>query len=332
MVRKFSLARVRRPRRHHLIVAVAIVALAGCAWATLARGPFDGLTLLAGLGGLTLGLYLMPAHPRLDVGVITPGGPTDRIALARGAPISPIDREAIVREQAEAARATMARPPKSALPPTRMGIAAVAKLDVLGGLASEEELEEFARKVTRYEVVLEHWLLRLEDARSQRTRRFAGTARISESGEAPADHARLRLIFPPGFEPIEESPWIEEPPQRPDFSPPLFPVGGGYRLPPIRQPDPIALGPSATYRREGDNTVVEFDLGRVNQGDFRDSPEFELLSGPPGSYRVQWEVSCAGLRRPARGVWEVRVAAPGEGPPISTMDEALAERGGFDLD
>jgi hypothetical protein len=323
---------VHRPRRHHLILAAVVVALAGCGWATVARGPFDGLILLAALGGLILGLYLMPTRPHLAVKVQTPDGPADRISLDPGSSACPIDKEAVIAEEVRAARATMPRPPKSALPPTPLGAAiAVANQGVLGSFASEEELEKFIKQVQRYGAELDEWLDELDHARSLRTRRFAGTARVFESGEAPADHARLRLIFPAGFEPIEESPWVDDPPDRPDFSPPLLPALGAYRVPRIPRVDPISLAPSATYRREGETTVVEFDLGRVNQGDFRDSPEFELLAGPAGVHHVSWEVSCSGLRRPARGVWTVRVDTPGAGPTITTLVEARAERERFDL-
>jgi hypothetical protein len=179
------------------------------------------------------------------------------------------------------------------------------------------------------------WLDDLEQAREERLRIFFGAARVEEGGEAPGDHVRLRLHFPPGFEPLaEDPPWVGRPPDHPNFRPSwpsLVDTSVLDRLPTPLIPGPRSGG-TASYSRDGETTVVEFDLGRINQSDYRDTARFELRAAPPDSYEVEWEVSASGLRKAARGGLRIDVAEPGPGAPITTLAEAEAERERYELD
>jgi hypothetical protein len=326
------------PSRRRLIWAGVVIALIGCAWATVQRGPFDGLALLAGLCGvLSLALLLVPAKPRLEVQARTEDGTAAEVVIGTSHTLRPLDKDAIVGEQVAAAFATLPAPPQPEYRPGTPLSRVLAQTAATGFLtnvfASEESREEFSAEVEDYRRDLRSWLDELERSRSERKRSFGGVARVVECGEAPADHVRLRLRFPPGFEPPEDPPWVSEPPKRPHFAPPLAPlINPLIDVPPIERPNLPSPASAASYWREGEATVVEYDLGRINQADFRDTPELRLRAASPGTYVVEWEVSAAGLRRPARGRWELEVAESKQGEAISTLSEAVRERERYDLD
>jgi hypothetical protein len=242
-----------------------------------------------------------------------------------------INKPAIVEEQVEAALATLPTASQPKAPPGTPLSQTLGQAAAAGFLAavfpSKESREDFAREVDDYARELRRWLDELAHARSERMRVFVGAARVVERGDAPADHVRLRLRFPPGFEPPEDPPWVSKPPKRPRFNPPLIGfIDPTIDIPPIEPRSFPPLPAAASYWREGEATIVEYDLGRINQADFRDTPEFRLRAAAPGLYQIDWQVSAAGLRRPATGCWQLTVAEPKEREAIVTLEEAVRER------
>jgi hypothetical protein len=329
------------PPRRTVIWTAITIAIAACAWATIQRGPFDGLTLLAGFCGLlSLGMLLLPARPSLRVVLRTPTEVDTAVVIGHGRQVRALDKEAIVDEQVGAALATLPPRPAPQLPPNSplaKAYSSFAASAILGGIStvSEERLQESEEEVAGYRRDLANWLDELEHARHERLRIFYGAARVQEGGEAPGDHVRLRLRFPPGFEPMtEDAPWVARPPERPNSRPSLPslinpPVLDRFPTPVI---PPSLTGGAAGYSRDGEATLVEFDLGRINQSDHRDTAKFELRAAPPGSYEVEWEVSASGLRKAARGRLRLDVAEPQAAAPITTLAEVEAERERYELD
>jgi hypothetical protein len=329
------------PPRRTVIWTAITIAIVACAWATIQRGPFDGLTLLAGFCGvLSLGLLLLPARPRLRVLLRTRTDVDTAVMIGQGRQVRLLDKEAIAEEQVNAALATLPPRPVPQLPPNSLLAKAYASFAASATLAgsftvSEERRQEFEDEVAEYRQDLRTWLDDLERARHEHLRIFFGAARVQEGGEAPGDHVRLRLRFPPGFEPLADAPpWVPRPPERPHLRPPW---SGLIDMPLLdRFPAPVfpraPSGGTASYSRDGETTVVEFDLGRINQSDYRDTAKFELRAAPPGTHEIEWEVSASGLRKAARGRLRIDVAEPQAAEPIATLAEAEAERGRCELD
>lgn len=320
-----------------MIWGALVVAIAGCAWATIERGPFDGLTLLAGLCGvLSLGLLLLPARPRLDVGARTDTGPGAEVLVAVDEPLRPLDKDTIVDAEVDAALSTLPVSPEAYPPGSKIAqaLSGPGSSFLLGGTyVSEEQRKRFWNEVQAYRQELAEWLDELDHARSERRRFFTCQARVTELGSAAADHVRLRLRFPPGFEEPLEPGRVADPPRPPKFEALPFPRISPISVTPTRPHIPASLfGRGPTYSQENGVLVIECDLGRINQSDFRDSPEFEVRAAPPGNYEVEWGVSAAGLPRPRRGRWKLSVADPELGDAITSVDEADAERERYRLD
>jgi hypothetical protein len=328
------------PPRRLLGPPAFLIALGLCAWATFARGLFDGVTLLAGLCGvLSLGLLLLPSRPRLRVEVRNGQG-QDLLVIAPMKPVRPLNKEAIVQEQAAIALSGMPERPRPRVAPDAT-LGEVAGAHIAAGIissisgASERALQEFEGKVAAYGRNLGQWLTRLEAARAERLRLFEAELRLRELGHAPADYVHLRLHFPAGFQLNSDLLRAGLPPDRPDFSPGISSalinrLNRATELPDI---EPIHLPGSekARYSMEDGAPVIDYDLGRVNQSDRRNVPSFCLRAPAPGSYQVQWEVSAAGLGRPAHGSFTIEVTEPKQGEPITSLSEAEAERDNYNF-
>ncbi|HSS05179.1 MAG TPA: hypothetical protein VLK89_08345 [Solirubrobacterales bacterium] len=316
-----------------------LIALGLCVWATLARGLFDGVTLLAGMCGvLSLGLLLLPSRPRLQVLVRDTPDPT-RLDLVPTWSVRPLDKQAILQEQVDLALATMPERPEPQLGPDDAVGRILAKTAVAGIQASlsgatDEALKEFESKVSSYEHKLVRWLEQLEKSRGEHLKVFEGELRIRELGHAPADHVHLRLRFPNGFLLAGKLPRAGSPPTRPHFSPgigSLLPRSALERAMPEIEPIYLPGTDKARYSIEEDAPVIDYELGRVNQHDHRDVPAFSLRVPGPGSYAVQWKASATGLGKPARGKLTIEFSEPDQGEPIITLTEADAEREKLDL-
>jgi hypothetical protein len=80
--------------------------------------------------------------------------------------------------------------------------------------------------------------------------------------------------------------------------PPSIPRGALAHL----IPDPDAIrGVSAEYSSEEEATVIDLNIGHINQREHRDTAEFSLRTGPIGRHEVHWRISANGLNKPAEG-------------------------------
>jgi hypothetical protein len=326
------LERIKKaPRRRQIGVPVFLVVLGLAIWATKERGAFDGVTLLVGSLGLLLGLLQMiPSRPKLRL-----TGRDDQPLLIFSPPVRPLDENSIVKEQVSKALEAMPRRPRpegSAPRPLDLDVPGLGPGNI-GIQHSDETLRKHEAKIFDYESRLREWVTDLEAARVDRLRLVESELRLHELGYAPADHVHLRLFFPEGFELEDEAPDIGSPPAPPDL-PGEGNVWAGMR------PETLPIKPGSIklhhpndephYWEKGGLPVVDYDLGRVNQADHRDVPAFELKAPrEPGSYRIEWEASAAGLNRPARGTITFQVQEPTEIQPITTLEEAKQERMDF---
>jgi len=330
------------PRRQLFGSVTLAIALVLCAWATLARGLFDGVMIFTGMCGVvSLGLIFLPARPRLAV-EIRDGEDLDCLELLPSWSLEPFDKQAIVREQAKEALATMPEPVQPQIEQNELGealmsLAAVGAHRMLTG-TTDEELQKFVDKVETYKRDLWHWLGEVECARNEHRKVFECELRLRELGQAAADHVHLRLLFPEGFKLNRHLPEAGEQPARPAFAPGIgafLPGIGSLRgIPrmPLQNIDPIRLPGSGkpSYSMEGETVVIDYEVGRVNQSDHRDLPSFSLRMPGAGEYTVQWEASASGLDKPTRGELKLRFVEPEEGEPVATLagaearDEAVA--------
>lgn len=323
------------PPRHRYGPLGLTLSIALSAWAAVERDLFDGLILLTAVVGLGLGITsrFFPPRPRFQVSFR--GAPDPQVlSLVPGWRRRPLDQAAIAQQQVDLAMATMPKRPKSTVPPDMQ----IGYLIAQGALSSlqaeitgttEEDLQEFENKVAAYGGIVTDWVGRLEASREEHLKVFKGRLRVEELSSAPADHVRLRLRFPEGFKLASNLPTVEEAPTRPKFNRSVFEsmrdvVEAQHSSGSI--PWPVGDDGEPTYSIENGKPVVECDLGRINQGDHRDAPTFELRIPGPGSYTVQWEVSSSGLGEPATGTLTIKCQEAKEGAPITKLDEAEAQR------
>lgn len=339
------------PSRGMAIRAVLAIAVVLSATVAITTGVLAGITLLVGFSGvLSLTLLLVPARPRLAASLRggenatrSPVGSDLLVGFDRKVRHFDIDR--IVESEEEAARGTMPRAPTPRYPPGALGLfesaAALSTAFGAAGGATDDELQEFLDKVEAYGEELRAWLEVLVESRDETLRHFTLAARVEEMGQAPADFTRVRLTFPAGFEEPARPPWVPEPPRRPEF------VGrfGGIAFPrvePVRvspgalrdliaSPEAIR-GDAADYSSEDGTTVVDLNVGHVNQREYRDTATFSLRAAPVGVHQVRWRIGASGLGSPAEGTILVEVVAPTAGEPILGIAEAMTERDSHNLD
>lgn len=79
-------------------------------------------------------------------------------------------------------------------------------------------------------------------------------------------------------------------------------------------------------------TVINLEVGHVNQSDHRDTDEFALRAASPGVYEVEWQISADGLSPPTKGTIKVEVRESIPGEPIVELAEALVESKQHSLD
>ncbi|HET9164307.1 MAG TPA: hypothetical protein VFN89_12800 [Solirubrobacterales bacterium] len=326
------------PRRVAAIAAFVIV-LGVAVWMMAAGTFLAGLALLIAATGLLLELLqqFLPNRPKLHVG---PRGGASELHARPEKPVRPLDREAIAGAQGDLCRKEMPRMPAPSFPPGSPLIAPLAGFqasqrltDAITGI-SDDHLRKFLSKVANYEAGLEDWLDRLDAARAEQARVFESELRISELGQAAADHVHLRLRFPEGFDLDGEPPEVGPPPIPPTLHPrmtadalgriradmPVRPVG--IRLPGTDKP---------TYSIEGGKVKVDWDLGRLNQSDHRDVPAFRLKAAPPGTYEIEWEATSAGLSKPMRGTVKIRIEKAAVGDAVEDLKDAEAEHRAYEL-
>jgi len=340
------------PSRKQALLTVLGVSVLVSVVVGLSAGPLAGITLLIGSSGvLSLTLIFFPARPQVVAhlrGAENSATGTGNVGLVVGdnQVVRPLDVDQIVRAAEEEARATMPRRPSPRVPPGKFGgvfdfnLCAADMLASVSG-ASDDELRDFLGKVKDYGDELRSWLNELEVARRENLRPFTASTRAVEQGQAPADFARIRLFFPGDFEEPAPPPEVPAPPTRPKFvsryGPPLL----GPRLPrmpvlPIQSTGALSrLVPrqdKAEYSREDGETIVDMNLGHINQHDHRDSPEFSLRAAPPGTYEVRWRISANSLTPPTEGSLGVAVREPTFGEPITKLEDAVEEREARGLD
>jgi hypothetical protein len=327
------------PRQRYALL-ILLFTLVLCVWVTTQYGLIAGLAVLGGISApVSLWPQIAPARPRLSVVVRSEPDPV-RLDLVPTWRLRPLDKEAIVQEQVNLALATLPEPPDPKLSPdddfgqllTKAALAGV-KATLTG--ATPEFLEEFKSKVKTHSQKLVRWLEEVEKARVEHLKVFEGELRIHELGHASADHVHLRLRFPPGFKLAQDLPYSELPPDRPSFGgviglphAALNSLHGltDHNIPSIDLPG----SDKARYSMEGNAPVIDYNLGRVNQHDYRDAPAFSLRVPGPGSYNVKWEASAAGLGKPATGELTIQFAEPKQGEPITTLEEVETEREWFE--
>ena len=316
--------------------------------------PLAGITLFVGCSGvLSLTLLFFPPRPEIAVtlrGEENAATEAGEIGLIIGATqtVRLLDVETIVTEEEQKALETMPRMPTPQVPPGKFGgafdLSSQSTVNMIASIsgASDEELRAFVGKVRAYGDNLRAWLEQLRASRQEHLRVFSVVARASEEGQAPADFARVRLRFPSTFVEPDRPPQVPEPPERPKFVgrlgpivPRPFPV-----VPPVRRgalshliprPDEFR-GISADYSSEDGLTIVDLNIGHINQDDHRDTAEFTLRAAPPGLYEIGWRISANSLNPPTEGTIKIEVREPIRGEPIVTLEDALAERENHSLD
>lgn len=320
-------------RRQQFVAIAGLIVLSIAAWAVKTRGLFEGVTFLIASAAFLVGLVqVLPARPKLRLTAL--GNDHPHLAVQ---PVGrPLDENAIVQEQISDALSEMPSQSTS----HGVGFGAENALQALSGFTgaySDEHLDKYREKVRRFEVRLRNWLTDLEVARADRLRLFDGELRLHELGHAPADHARLRLFFPEGFELEDEAPDIGDPPKTPNWTTGLSGLlhsntsiarlRGRGLLDQLRRDDD-----EAQYGLKDGLPEVTYELGRVNQSDDRPVPCFRLKAPrQPGTYQVRWEATATGLSKPARGTLTIEVREPIDDAPISSLSEAEGEREEFEL-
>jgi hypothetical protein len=321
------------PPRQRYWLGGLIVFIGLSVWASIERDLFDGLILLGTLGAVGFAAlnHFVPSRPRFQVGFRNTPDP-GLLSLVPGWRKRPLDQAAISQEQVDLALETM--PERPALePPDEIGLigpfvaqSALTSLQAQFTGTTDKDYEEFESKVASYGGRLADWVEELELSREEHLKVFKGRLRVEELGGAPADHVHLRLRFPEGFKLARDLPEAGEPPTRPNFAPGI----GAYFAPrdfsKLQGLAPKLPWPkdaeAASYSVENGKPVVDFELGRINQGDHRDAPAFALRVPGPGRFPVQWEASSSGLGKPATGTLTVECEAAKDGPPITTLKQA----------
>lgn len=326
-----ALGRLKKlsPRQRYGVAGLIVfVGLSG--WASIERDLFEGLILLGTLGAIGFAAlnHFVPSRPRFQVSFRNTPDP-GLLTFVPGWPKRPLDQAAIAQEQVDLALETMPERPYIKPPDELEQIgpfvaqSALASLEARFTGTTDKDYEEFESKVASYGGMLADWVRRFEVSREERQKVFNGKLRVEELGSAPADHVHLRLRFPEGFKLARDVPEVEEPPARPDFAPGLgayFTPKDFSKAPRIAADIPWPRSSNAaSYSMEDGKPVVDFELGRINQGDHRDASGFALRVSAPGSFTVQWEASSSGLGKPATGTLTIECEAAKEGPPITTL-------------
>jgi hypothetical protein len=134
---------------------------------------------------------------------------------------------------------------------------------------------------------------------------------------------------------------VPEPPKRPEFTgrfgritfprvePLKFRRGALGDL--IASPE-VIRGDAADYSSEGGMTVVDLNVGHINQREYRDTAVFSMRAAPVGGYELRWRVGASGLGSPMEGTVRVEVLTPADGEPIRELSEAMSEREPHNLD
>lgn len=208
------------PLRSWLRICSILAAVVALVWAGLSRGLFDGVTLAIAIAALGLALLQrLPARPQLGV-VPRTGG---QLTFRHEKELRPFDEDQIVREQVDVCEKEMPRMPKPEFPPDSplavylASAEAGARLqDAISGV-SDSHLRAYMEKVSDHSIKLRKWLEAVDVGRADRVRVVEGRLRVQELGRAPADHVRLRMRFPEGFDIDEELPKVPQPPRRPHF-------------------------------------------------------------------------------------------------------------------
>jgi len=332
------------PRRRQIGIPAFLAVTGLSVWAALERGLFDGGTLFIAFLGSLLGLLqLVPSRPRLQLTDRT--GQDSSELVATPASTRPFDEDEIEAGEVEVCKGEMPRQPRQGMPPGSLLhnplqetedklLRMTRPLDV-----SDGSLRDYLAEVGDYTARLRNWLTDLEVARADRLRLLRLELRIRERGHAAADHVHLRLLLPDGFE-LDEGPMeVDLPPKRPEFRRDILPPAVSSRaLHSLSKRLPDAADPrrpddaEPRYSREAGLPRIDFELGRVNQSDHRDVPEFRIKAPrEPGNYEVRWEITAAGLSRPARGAINIEIAEGQEDEPITSLEQAEEEQQRFGL-
>jgi hypothetical protein len=296
--------------------------------------------------------------PRPQLRFATKQGPTSAVVV-RIPGMPTVDIEHIVSAEREAARATR-RPlanqpivPADTPKELRSALEAMSKIESISkralgsGFASastkylpvtdedyatfEKELDKYEREVRSF---VDDWL----DYLSKRRFAIALTAQIDNGGGAPADKARVKIIFP---NPCHETEWPERPklPVRPKFKRRLNPLHHDYRLGALglgafpslsRMPDvkPINFkrDHSGPNYREGSLTV-SYDYDSLPHHDTVELDHFIVGIPEPGTYAVRWTIGAKNLVRLEEGTLEVEVIhEDADLRPVASLNDLVRTR------
>jgi hypothetical protein len=278
---------------------------------------------------------------------LPPDGPVPDIAILKVS-LPPVDIEAIVRSERDAAFATLlpieapAHIDLDGL--TAAGAADSSPRNLLGAMAragqllgvsmrdplpvTEEDHTRFEERVETYEENLRDFIADWIEFFEKRRLVVVLTARIDNDGGVPAEDARVRLHFP---DPCVRAEFPAEPerPRRPKFAPRRNArFGGGMRVPAsllapqprLQPPRPNLTGP---FYEDG-SLVVRFDYSAIPHHDPFQTDTFVVGVPEPGIYDVAWSIGAKNLALPEKGT--LRLAVRHEDPPagtINTLDSLL---------
>jgi hypothetical protein len=305
----------------------------------------------------TLAEGMRDRSPRPRLRFSTKDGPT-RAVVVRLPPIPTLDVEAIVQSELAAARSV--RPPVTnpkAMPSDASGeprgvletINRQQRLlqNVLGSgvgdrylPVTEEHFRRFQRELDKYEAEIrafvDDWLGYLRQRRL--AIRFLG--QIDNDGGAPAEQARIKLLFP---DPCHETDWPQRPtlPVRPKFKRRLNPLHPDNRFSSVglapfhsllHSPEiaPINLrrdhsGP--TYR--SGSLEVTYEYASLPHHDVVELDTFVVGMPEAGIYQVRWTIGAKNLVHLEEGTLDVEIIHEETAlTPVTTLGNLVRARDG----
>ena len=315
--------------------ALAVAAATLVAFAAIVLGALYGLA--AGMAVVTCASLLLAglavwrpwkARPALEAALYTLDGTASTcLVLARERPVGPIDREAILAEEARLAKSTVEPPP----PPRRPDPLGLS-FDRPMGLRPEpydEALDRFNGELLAHQNELAGWLAGWERGRWLEAAFVEAWLRVENTGAAPAGEVRVILRIPAGMKGIKCRPYMPFPPERPRFERRTLPDLSDLAS---KTPSPIrtrerSLGSikGPDYLRDDKRLVVRFSASNLTHGVAELSAEpIRLVAEGPGTYEMEWEIHSSDLAAPARGVFAIEARPqPRSEEAVTSLDHLI---------
>lgn len=203
-----------------------------------------------------------------------------------------------------------------------------------------EQRTEFAERLDVYQANVEYWLQQIEDFLAKRSMILEAEILQTSDSSVPAKEAEVELLFPQGFEPVEDLPSPPDLPKPPDFPYKLSPSevfrrstrfaerGIDY---PISRSSLLGLEPAfslwaPSYQYTRDGLVASYKRQtiqhRINEST---GDPFQVRAPGAGKWRVGWSVHAENLPTQARGELIIRAVTEPSGEPMSSLPELLLE-------